>query len=217
MATRDIVIFGAGGHGREVLDLLRAQNSAGVKLKFIGFVADDEPDPEILARIGANWLGTVDEFLSNHKPTSFVIGIANPAIRKDLAGRCEAQGLEPVTLIHPSATFGADVILGNGVVIASHVSITTNVHIFDHAHINLNSTVSHDSRISRFVTISPCCSVSGNVTLHEKVFLGTNSTILQGLTVGEGSTVGAGSVVLSDVGEGTTVVGVPAYPIGSSR
>jgi len=213
VASREIVIVGAGGHGREVLDVLRAQNLNHEAWRFTGFVSDDKPRPELLRRIGGNWLGSVDDFLENKKHTSFVLGIGNPVTRMRLAGRFETTGHEPVTLIHPSATFGSDVILGVGVVVASHVSITTNVKISDHSHINVNSTISHDCQISRFVTISPSCSVSGNVTLQERVMLGANCAILPGLTVGEGAVVGAGAVVISDVDSNTTVAGVPAHQI----
>jgi len=213
MGSREIVIVGAGGFGREVLDVLRAQNWNHETLKFAGFVSDEKPDPALLVRIEANWLGSVDDFLSNDAHTSFALGIGNPFTRMQLAERFETEGHEPVTLIHPSATFGADVTLGSGVVVTSHVSITTNVKIGDHSHINLNVTIGHDCQISRFVTINPSCSVSGNVTLQERVTLGTNCAILQGLMVGEGAVVGAGAVVISDVAANTTVAGVPAHQI----
>ena len=67
MASQEIVIVGAGGHGREVLDVLRAQDPDCETLKFAGFISDDKPDPQILAKIEANWLGTVDDFLANIK------------------------------------------------------------------------------------------------------------------------------------------------------
>jgi len=216
MASRNIVIVGAGGHGRELLDVIRAQNSNHETLKFVGFVSDEKPDPKLLLRIEADWLGSVEDFLENSAPTGFTLGVGNPLTRMQLASRFDTAGHEPVTLIHPSATFGADVTLGEGVVIASHVSVTTNVRIGDHSHININATVSHDCRVSRFVTVSPSCSVSGSVTLRERVFLGVNCAIRQGLTIGEGSVVGAGAVVLSDVDSNITVAGVPARQIRSS-
>ena len=213
MVSREMVIVGSGGHGREVLDVIRTQNSGHETLKFAGFVSDEKPDPKVLLRLEADWLGTVKDFLENSTPMGFALGVGNPLIRMQLANQFESAGHEPVTLIHPSATFGADVALGKGVFIASHVSVTTNVRIGDYSHININATVSHDSRISRFVTLSPSSSVAGSVTLNERVFLGVNCAILQGLTIGEGSVVGAGAVVLSDVGANITVAGVPARPI----
>jgi sugar O-acyltransferase (sialic acid O-acetyltransferase NeuD family) len=213
MTGRNVVIVGAGGHGREVLDILRAQSQYDSGLAFKGFVADEQPAIDLLGRLNATWLGAIDDYLSRSLAGSFVIGVGDSKKRAHIANKFEAKGHEPVTLIHPTATLGEDVHLDPGVVIASHVSITTNVRIGQHTHINLNATVSHDCRISGYVTISPHCSVSGNVILKEQVSLGTNSTILQGLTVGKGSVVGAGAVVISDVAPYITVAGIPARPL----
>jgi sugar O-acyltransferase (sialic acid O-acetyltransferase NeuD family) len=210
MVSRGVVIVGAGGHGREMLDILRAQDPNANALKFEGFISDDQPGMDLLNRIEADWLGTISEFLAQSQKVSFIVGIGEPKTRSRIAQLFESYGHEPLTLIHPSASLGGDVHLQAGVVIAAHVSITTNVTIDRHTHININATVSHDCRIARYVTVSPHCSVSGNVTLEEQVTLGTNSTILQGLTVGQGSVVGAGAVVISDVTQNTIVAGVPA-------
>ena len=37
--------------------------------------------------------------------------------------------------------------------------------------------------------------------------------VLCGLTIGEGSTVGAGAVVVKEIAQNTTVVGIPARPL----
>jgi len=214
MTPQPIVIVGAGGFGREVLDVIRAIDPAGNHWSFVGFVADTEPESQVLERIEANWIGTVSNFLSNPMLGYFVIGIGDPKTRKQLAKLFTDVGMRPAKLIHPSSTIGADVEIGEGSVICSHVSITTNVRIGKHVHLNLNSTVGHDTEIGHFVTINPLSAVSGDVKIEDEVTLGTNCAVIQGLTIETGATVGAGAVVVKKVDAHSTVVGVPAKPVG---
>lgn len=209
---RSLVIVGCGGFAREVLDVARAMNQNGPAWDVTGFVADDAPNGERLRSLGLSWHGPIDGYLAQPSAEMFVVGIGDPKVRSQLASAFEHAGLEAATLIHPSATMGADVQIEAGSVISSHVSITTNVRIGRHVHVNLNSTVGHDTVIKDFVTINPLVSVSGGVTLGERTLLGTHSCILQGIVIGEGSTVGAGAVVIRNVEAQVTVIGVPAIP-----
>ena len=212
--SESIVIVGAGGFGREVLDVLRATDPLGTTWNFIGFVADDEPERAVLKRINATWLGSTHEFLEKPSATHFVIGIGDPCARMGIAQQFTAADVQAATLIHPSATIGQDVEIGSGSIICSHVSITTNVRLGHHVHVNLNSTIGHDTNVGNFVTINPLTAISGNVVIGDGVMLGTSSAVLQGLSLSEASVVGAGAVVVRDVEPGTTVVGVPARPLG---
>lgn len=212
MQPRELVIVGAGGFGREVLDVLRAIDPSEQRWRFKGFVDDCEPDPGRLRRIDAEWVGTVDQFMARPKASYFVIGIGHPTTRRRVAERIGQQIAEPATLVHPSATIGADVEVGAGTVICSHVSITTNVRLGSHVHLNLNCTIGHDVTVGNYVTINPLVAVSGDVVIRSDVMLGTTSAILQGLEVGQGAVVGAGAVVVKNVPPQTTVVGLPAKP-----
>jgi len=53
--------------------------------------------------------------------------------------------------------------------------------------------------------------------IGEDVFVGSDSMLVAPITLGDGSATGAGSVVTKDVPPGTTVVGIPARPIGITR
>jgi serine O-acetyltransferase len=51
-------------------------------------------------------------------------------------------------------------------------------------------------------------------TIGDRVTIGTGAKILGAVTVGDDAVIGANAVVLADVAPGSTVVGVPAHPVG---
>jgi sugar O-acyltransferase (sialic acid O-acetyltransferase NeuD family) len=213
-----LVIVGAGGHGRETLDVIEAINAAhGHARPFhvLGFVAD-HADRELLARRGALHLGGVDDLVDgrlDQVPSTafYVVAIGDPTSRRALVARLESTAMRPaLALVHPAATLGADVRLGVGSVVAAGARITTNVEIGRFVQVNVNAVVSHDCRVGDHVTLSPGVLVNGSVTLGEGAFLGTASVVTPGRTVGAWAVVGAGAIVVGDVPAGVTAVGVPA-------
>ena len=212
MAER-IVVIGAGGFGRETLDVVEALIAAGEPLQLLG-VVDSGPRQVDLGRLGERgivYLGTDDEWLSAATGDEhFVVAIGSPAVREAVVQRFTAAGLRATTLIHPRAVIGSRAGIGDGVVITSGVQVSTNVTIGDHVHLNPASIIGHDATLADYVSVNPGAIVSGNVVVEKGVLLGAGSVVLQGLTVGAGATVGAAACVTKDVDAGTTVKGVPA-------
>jgi sugar O-acyltransferase (sialic acid O-acetyltransferase NeuD family) len=213
MAPREpVVVIGASGFGRECLDVLEAMAEAGSPLVVAG-VVDDGPSELNLGRLAARgvaFLGTIDEWLASQQtPRRYVLGIGIPGVRRRVCDRLAATGAQPVTAIHPGATFGAQVEIGDGVVVCAGVAVSTNVRLGTQVHLNPNATIGHDAALGAFVSVNPGAVVSGEVVVGEGTMLGASSTILQGLTVGTGVVVGAGSVVTKDVPDAVVVKGVP--------
>lgn len=204
-------IVGAGGQGRETLDVVDAINSVDPRWEFLGFVSDTEPNARVLERLGASWLGNIEQAKSFAR-ASFSVGVGSGVDRIRIAN--ELRGVHDlVSLVHPNATFGRHVRFGEGITICSHVSVTTNIDIGDLALINRNSTVGHDCVLGEAATVNPGVNISGNVTISDHVTIGTGASIIQGLNIGVGAVIGAGAAVVGDVGAGSTVVGVPARAI----
>jgi sugar O-acyltransferase (sialic acid O-acetyltransferase NeuD family) len=213
--VQPLVIIGAGGHGREVLDVVEAVNAVQPTFTVLGLVAD-HADRELLARRGAVHLGSVDQLLDGRladvpSDTVVVIAVGDPVTRKALADRLPSTTYAPApALVHPAATIGADVRLGEGVVLAAGARVTTNVTIGRHVQVNVGAVVSHDCVVAEHATLSPGVLVNGSVTIGEGAFLGTGAIVTPGRTLGPWSIVGAGAVVVHDVPAGVTATGVPA-------
>jgi sugar O-acyltransferase (sialic acid O-acetyltransferase NeuD family) len=213
--VRRLAIVGAGGHGREVLDVVEAINRESAAFELVGFVAD-RADHEVLARRGAAHLGSVDDLASRRIPgvdgdVDLVLAVGDPTTREVLARRLGV--LDPtwvVALVHPLASIGSDVTLGAGTVVAAGARVTTNVRVGLHVQVNVNAVISHDCIVADHATLSPGVLVNGAATIGTGALIGTGGVVTPGRTVGDWAVIGAGAVVVRDVPAGVTAVGVPA-------
>lgn len=214
----DLVILGAGGHGRETLDIVAALHAARDPADavtphwhFAGFVDDGGGDPALLARRHASVIGGTE--VMRTLDAHYVIGIGDSAVRARLDARLTGWGREAATLIHPAASVASDNRLAPGVLVAATAVVTTNVTLGRHTHLNVGAIVSHDCTLGHHVTVSPGVRLNGNVTVGDRAFFGTGAIVTPGCTIGADAVVGAGAVVIDDVPAGVTVVGVPARPV----
>jgi len=209
-----IVIVGAGALGREVLAALRAagQPVAGFLVDpghrqaptVHGVAVGDDP---------SEWLGRDD--------TTFVLAMGDGRARARLAR--SLTGAVFASVVHPAATIGPYVALGEGSMVIGPASFTTDIAVGAHVLVNPGCTVAHDCMIGDFVSLSPGVSLAGRVTVEEGAFLGVGAVVAPDCRVGAWSVVGAGAAVIRDVAPGTTVAGIPArvlakrFPQGRER
>jgi sugar O-acyltransferase (sialic acid O-acetyltransferase NeuD family) len=210
-----LVIIGAGGFGREVLDLVKDVNRAVPTFEFLGFLDDGEAGGPLLERIGAPHLGPSSHLADLR--ASYAIGIGTPGPRRRIDALARSWGRAAVTLTHPSATIGSDVQIGDGAVIAAGARLTTHIVVGRQAHINLNCTIGHDVIIEDYATLYPGVHLGGGCVIEEGATLGTGCVVLPNVRVGRGAVVGAGAVVVRAVAPDTTVVGTVARPTLRSR
>lgn len=186
----NVVVVGAEGSGRETHGVLRdfiAQSKSPIE--FQGFVVLDTPDPELLDRLDAEFLGDPRDLVNripNSSEWSYSLGVGSARHRRHMDEILSQQGLKSLTLLHPTVQIGPDVNIGSEAFVCADTVITTNVRIGVSAQLNIGCVVGHEARIGEYVT---------------------------GVTIGEGPTIGAGAVVVEDVAPYSTVVGVPAKPL----
>lgn len=222
--SRPVVVVGAGGFGREVVDVIEAINNTaadrgGAALWHLEGVVDDFLSPENRERLsqrGIQHLGSTDDFLDRApKKTAYVVGIGAPRVRQRVATALDAAGLTAVTLVHPAATIGSHSQLGAGTVVCAGARITTNIVIGRHVQVNPNATIGHDTTVGDFVSLNPQAAISGDCVIESLVLVGVGGIVLNALWVGQGAVIGGAACAVRDVAAGTTVVGIPARPLRS--
>lgn len=206
---KQLVIVGAGGFGREVLEWATACPSYRKEWEIAGFL-DDRPDAlQGFESIGLRVIGTTRDYIPTPKDV-FIIAIGHPETRSSLRQRITSKGGEFTRVIHESCSIGRRVDLQPGVILCPRVTLTCDLSIGCNTAININSAVGHDAVIGDDCQLSSFCDVTGHVTIGDRVMMGSRASIIPGKRVGDGSTVGAGSVVVSDVPDSVTVFGNPA-------
>lgn len=203
----DIVIVGAGGHGRVVLDILKASKHYHVR----GFLDSNKKLHGDFVD-GVQVLGDAGLLadLRGQGVAGAIIAIGDNATRKFYAQVVANHGLELVNAIHPTASMAHTVEIGSNVVIAAGAMVCAHAKISDSVILNTGCIVEHECVIGSAAHVCPGVKLAGHVTVGPVAFIGIGAVLIQGLTVGQGAVIGAGSVVLRDVPPFTTCVGQPA-------
>lgn len=208
-----LAIIGAGGHGREALDVVEALNEERPRFEPLGFVVEEGFGAPGAMVNGLPILGAFDWLREHARTVRVICAVGAPELRRRLVERAREARAEFCNLVHPSVTATRHVSFGTGVVVAAGSALTNRIRIGDHVHVNLHCTISHDCELGDFAYLAPGVRVTGRATLGEGCYVGAGAVIGDGRTVGAWSTVGAGAVVIDDVPADATVVGVPARVI----
>ncbi len=203
-----VIVLGAGGHGQVVADILWRMQAAGEAVEPIGFLDDaDSWQGQWVSKLPV--LGkTADLFRFAHD--ALVVAIGNNLTRQRVAQALQVQGEQFITVCHPTAVIAPDVSIGPGTMICANVVINPGTVIGSHAILNTACTVDHHNRIGDFVHIAPGAHLGGDVQVGQGSLIGIGGIVTPQRQVGSWCTVGAGAVVIQDVPDGVTAVGVPA-------
>lgn len=195
---RRLAIIGASGHGKVVADIARRNG-----YKEIVFLDDDDNIHECggYPVIGKSFeAGMID--------ADVIIGIGNAGVRKQMQESITDEKL--VTLIHPDAVIAEDVVMGAGTVVMAGAVINPGTHIGKGCIINTCSSVDHDCTVGDFVHVAVGSHLCGTVNVGDGTWIGAGATVSNNVFICPDCMIGAGAVVIKEIKESGTYVGVPA-------
>lgn len=212
MEPQQLLIFGAGGFGREIASWAERAQWRGRGFAVAGFVDDN-----LAGELNGRPVLTLEQAAQRHPDAGILATVGQPAVRERMIGKAAEMGLRATSpLIHPSVEYDREyVTFAEGVVVCAGTILTVNIDVQAHVQINLDCTVGHDAILEPYATLSPGVHISGNVTLERRSFFGTGAVTVNGypgrpLVIGADAVVGAGAVVTKNVPAAVTVTGVPA-------
>ena len=202
-----LVIVGAGGLGREVLQYARDAAAAGQGPDVKGFLDDNQGALDRF-QLGVDVLGPIDdsELLSG----DVVIAVGDPLMRHRLRQAVTDAGGTLTSVIHPAAWIAPSATLGDGCIVAPGAFIGVDAQIGRNVVVNALVSVGHDCTVGDDSSLSPHAALSGNSHVGEAVLLGTHATLMPGIAVGEGSRVAVAACVSTDLPAGSLAAGNPA-------
>jgi len=206
-----VIILGAGGTGRDLVDWLPELSAAGHPLKILGFL-DDDPAKRGKEISGVKVLGTLAD-LARYPNEKVIDALGSPRSYQGRETLMRAIGDErAVTVVHPLAHVSARATLGAGSLVYPFSFIGPDVAIGRHVILLSHVSVNHDTKVGDFSILASHVAIGGSASIGRSVYLGMRSAVCEAVRVGDGAMVGMGAVVTRDVAAGATVVGVPARP-----
>ena len=206
-----IVVYGGGGHGKSVIDLLRTLGTYHI----IGVVDDGIPAGETL--LGIPVLGGCEKLESLYAEgirltVNAVGGIGNISIRVKVFVTIAKARLVCPALVHPTAFIEPSAMLSPGNQVFPYAYVGSDVKMGFGVIVNSGAIVSHDCTISDYANISPGAMLAGEVQVGKRVLLGMGVTVNLGVKIGDGARVGNGATVKEDVPEGSVVRAGTIWP-----
>jgi sugar O-acyltransferase (sialic acid O-acetyltransferase NeuD family) len=191
-----MLIYGAGGHAKVILDYLQS-----LKIEVKG-VFDDDINKKFLYQYPIQAYQA--DFLLD---TLIIIAIGDNYLRKQIAQKIKHPAGQ---LIHPSAVVSKMSQLDEGTVVFARATIQTEAKIGKNVILNTACVLEHECQVADYGHIAPQAVICGNVKIGEGTLIGANATVLPNITIGKWCKIGAGAVVTQDIPDFVTAIGIPA-------
>lgn len=200
-----LLILGAGGHGKVVADAALAGGG------WQGTAFLDDRAPALREVLGLPVVGNMHSMLAwAGRFSHAVVAVGDARRRLELIDGLARAGFSIAVIVHPRAAVSTFASLAAGTVVMAGAVVNPDVFVGKGGIINTGACVDHDCTLGDGVHICPGVSLAGNVVVGDRTWVGIGSCAKQGVTIGCDVMVGAGATVISDVGDGLTVVGTPA-------
>jgi sugar O-acyltransferase (sialic acid O-acetyltransferase NeuD family) len=205
----DVAIYGAGGFGSEVQDILRQ----GSQYRPVAYLdSDTAKHGTIVGELPVlGGLAKVEE-LQRQGVHCIVVAIGDNLTRAAHAETLYAHGMRLISAIHPLASISPSAKLGEHVIIGPRATVCVHVSVGSHAVLSAGAICDHNAEIGIGAFLGPAVRLAGGVKIGEFARLEIGATVIPGRMVGNSAQVEAGAVVIRDVPPGARVAGIPATP-----
>jgi acetyltransferase EpsM len=206
--AKNLVVIGAGEHGRVVAECARLSTEAW---SVFGFV-DDLECTDLVERFGIKRLGN-DGTLSNYPDVHGVLGFGSfksRSAREAAVGRIDSVIAGWATVTHRAAFVSPTSSVGAGTVVMAGAVIQTGAIIGKHCVINSSATIEHDVVVGDYTLIGPGAVVGGAVVIGRGVYVGLGASVRDHIQLGDYAVIGMGAAVVRDIKDNAVVRGVPA-------
>lgn len=198
-----LAIIGASGHGKVVAEIALSSSWDSVD-----FYDDAFPSKETIDDFSIS--GDFRRLLEiSESYDGFHVAIGDNRTRLNILHHLQNLDLPCPNIIAPSSVISQSASLGVGIAIMANVVINAKTSLGDGVILNTSCSVDHDCKISDGVHISPGAHLAGNVSVGFYSWIGISSSIIHGKIIGNNTIIGGGSVVISDIPNNVTAVGVP--------
>ena len=200
---KKLILIGAGGYAKSVIDSLELD-----KYEIVGFIDDIKKGEHLGYRILGN---SLDNF--NSKNYFFFVCIGDNKKRTNWYNKILEKDLEIINVIDKSAIVSKNIRIGKGIFIGKLAIVNSDVTLGNNIIINTKALLEHGTSVGDNSNVSTNAAVNGDTKIGKGCFIGSSSVLNGQLTIGDGAIIGSGTVVIRDVDENTTVVGVPGRVI----
>ncbi|NGM85586.1 acetyltransferase [Paenibacillus sp. 7124] len=208
----NIVVFGAGGHAKAVIDTVERQG----QYRIVGLL--DSHKAAGSAVYGYRILGS-EQYLADHREEidGVIVAIGDNWVRAGIVARITSlcPDVPFVTTVHPGAWIARGAVLGQGTVVMAGAVVNSDTVIGEHGVLYPKASVDHDSRTGDYVTLAPGATTGGNVTIGDYSVLSLGANVIHSVRIGEHTVIGAGATVLADIGGYAVAYGTPAAVVRS--
>ena len=206
-----IIVYGAGGHGKALIELLRALGS----YRLLGVIDDGIPAGGLI--LGVPILGSgqvlVDLFQRGVRlAVNAVGGIGDVSVRVKIFRRLSQAGFSCPAVVHPRAYIEPSATLSPGVQVFPHAYLGSDVRLGFGTIANTGAIISHDCTLGNNVNVSPGAILAGGVQVDDNALIGMGVTLNLMVRIGAGARIGNGATVKTDVPPGAVVRAGSIYP-----
>jgi len=212
--SMSIIILGTGAFARECY-LWTKDSILGIpEAAVIGFIGPFEP-LEGYPEMQRMYLGS--EVTYEFKPEDMVVvGVGTPEIRRKYMTFLKERQIKTITIIHPTAYVGDNVVFEDGNIVCPRCVFTRDIKIGEGNLFNIMTSIGHDVDIGTCNVIYSHVDVTGGCKIGDFNLLGSGSRLLPGVSIGNSNKISAGSVVYRNVGDDYLVHGNPAKKMAAS-